>query len=92
MSFFGFFSNLGVCLKPGTFLRSDDSHLFDVRRPRSVYTSYLPKEAAVYLGLNERTVRRWLQAGRLKWYRPDGENWQLDPTHVATYIHECANW
>jgi excisionase family DNA binding protein len=55
-------------------------------------TPLTPKEAAEYLGLNERTVRRWLQSGRLKGYRPDGENWRLDPAHVAAYIHECGNW
>jgi excisionase family DNA binding protein len=55
-------------------------------------TPLTPQEAAEYLGLNERTVRRWLGLGRLKGYRPDGENWRLDPAHLAAYINECGNW
>jgi len=44
------------------------------------------------LGMDERTVRRWLGSGRLKGYRPDGEGWRLDPAHLAAYINDCGNW
>jgi len=55
-------------------------------------TPLTPQEAAGYLGLNERTVRRWLGSGRLRGFRPDGEKWLLDPAYVAAYINACGNW
>jgi excisionase family DNA binding protein len=54
-------------------------------------TPLTPQEAAECLGMDERTVRRWLGSGRLKGYRPDGEGWRLDPAHLAAYINDCGN-
>lgn len=49
-------------------------------------TPLTPQEAAEALGLNERTVRNWLNAGRVPWGYKIGFRWKIDPTILATWM------
>ncbi len=51
------------------------------------------KEVAERLGTHQETVRRWLQSGRLRGYRPGGDKlgWRVRRDDLEAYIAQRTN-